>query len=177
MTVPDNRNIWAFKNAMLGRSVYLGQNVKECGVEARIRMLADGGHEVTSGVITRDTHLNFRSRSSRLVWLVQISSEMWDYDQSGQLYFDLFINQFVDVLMEKWKALGVLHSLSIVFFARTLYLDEVDPIVSVKLANPAIRSNADGTHWEDFYTMVRHIVLTVLCNPLTHVSCFSQLGG
>jgi hypothetical protein len=128
---------------MLGRSVYVGQNVKECGIDARIRMIADAGTEVTSGVVTKDTHLNFRSRSARLVWLVQISSEMWDYDLSGQLYFDLFINQFVDVLMEQWKAVGVLHSLSIVFFARTLYLDEVRHIEAVT----TMRTKPHSSSW------------------------------
>jgi hypothetical protein len=35
------------------------------------------------GVISERTHFVFRSRSARIIWLVQISSEMWEYDQNG----------------------------------------------------------------------------------------------
>ena len=74
--------------------------------------------------------ITFRSRSSRIFWLVQISAEMWDYaspyerergeenESVCEIYFDKWIS-FVHRLFDKWKALEVTHSLTVVFFSRT----------------------------------------------------------
>lgn len=62
--------------------------------------------------------ITFRSRSARIFWLVQISSEMFDYSspyekQRGdeneslcEIYFDKWIS-FVYRLFERWKELEV----------------------------------------------------------------------
>jgi hypothetical protein len=155
------------------------------------------------------THFVFRSRSARIIWLVQISSEMWEYDQNGMktlvislsfsiflflflslslslslspsffvsiyyitfrpnllslicslylililgdLYFEKFLNQFADPLFDRWKSLAVTHSLTVVFFARTLYLDGVDPIHTPDLCSKAsLQKRSDGVLYQDFF--------------------------
>ena len=84
-----------------------------------------------SGIVTKNTMVTFRSRSARIIWLVQMSSEMWEYASpyrgnknrytslSCDLYFDKFV-AFMHKLFQKWKKLEVTHSLTIVFFSRTL---------------------------------------------------------
>ena len=74
--------------------------------------------------------ITLRSRSTRIFWLVQIASESFDYaspferergEQSEsvcEIYFDRWIS-FVYRLFEKWKAMEVTHSLTVVFFSRT----------------------------------------------------------
>ena len=37
--------------------------------------------KINSGVVTESTKFVFRSRSARIIWLVQISAEMFDFDQ------------------------------------------------------------------------------------------------
>ena len=82
-----------------------------------------------TGIVTKNTKITFRSRSSRIIWLVQISTEMWDYaspydknvgshgnnevplddDDSGgicEIYFDKFVH-FMYRLFENWKQLEV----------------------------------------------------------------------
>jgi hypothetical protein len=76
-------------------------------------MSAGGNLRVKSGLITFDTKLTFRSkyiclplaihlltdalwfllvpRSARLFFLVQLSEEMWDYADDGELYFEKVI--------------------------------------------------------------------------------------
>ncbi len=81
-----------------------------------------------SGIITADTMITFRSRSARIFWLVQMSSEMWDYaapyrvssdeESCCEIYFDRFVS-FMHRLFEKWQELEVTHSLTVVFFSRT----------------------------------------------------------
>ena len=67
--------------------------------------------------------ITFRSRSARIFWLVQISSEMWDYaspynsvggsdeESSCEIYFDKFVT-FMHRLFTKWQELEVRHYLS-----------------------------------------------------------------
>lgn len=74
-----------------------------------------------SGIITEKTHFIFRSRSTRIIWLVQISKEMYEVDETCELYFEKFLHKFVEPLIDQWKALGVSHLLSVIFFARTLF--------------------------------------------------------
>ena len=78
--------------------------------------IRNGDHELKSGFLTDQTRITFRSRSARIFWLVQISSEMWDYaspyverenrDGCCEIYFDKFVS-FMKRLFEEWKALDV----------------------------------------------------------------------
>ena len=40
----------------------------------------------SSGIITKKTKFVFRSRSSRIIWLLQMSAEMWDFDRVNAQY-------------------------------------------------------------------------------------------
>jgi hypothetical protein len=100
--------------------VHLKQQVTVGGVLAQIQELAFQGIPLRSGVISENTHFIFRSRSTRIIWLVQISSEMWEYDEKGDLYFEKFLIKFVEPVIDLWKSLAVTHSLMVVFFARSI---------------------------------------------------------
>ncbi|RYH30080.1 vacuolar membrane-associated protein Iml1 [archaeon] len=41
------------------------------------------------------------------------------------MYFEKFLQEFVSPVFDSWKALGVSHMLTVIFFARTFYLDRV----------------------------------------------------
>ena len=65
---------------MFGRPVYIGQNVAINSLQAQIQELRIKSQQVVSGIVTHNTKFVFRSRSSRIIWLVQLSAEMWDVD-------------------------------------------------------------------------------------------------
>ncbi len=50
-------------------------------VNAQIQEVGNKGKPVLSGLISEETNFIFRSRCARINWLVQISAEMWEYDQ------------------------------------------------------------------------------------------------
>jgi len=99
---------------------------------------------------------------------VQISAEMWEYDQAGDLYYEKFLQKFVGPLLDRWQALSTSHSLSVVFFARTLYADR--DIAAAHASNGAgtgwhgedmqakgshlHRRPSDGMHYQDFFKVV-----------------------
>lgn len=90
------------------------------GVLTQIQEVTRRGVPQASGIISENTRFIFRSRSTRIIWLVQISIEMWQFDEQGDLYFEKFLRKFVSPVLDIWKSLGVSHSLTIVFFARSI---------------------------------------------------------
>lgn len=53
------------------------------------------GQKVYSGLITENTKIVFRSRSAKYFLFVQMSREMWDFADDGDLYFEKVRNSAV----------------------------------------------------------------------------------
>ena len=140
-------NMWRFKNAINGMAVHVNQTVQIDGVQAQIQELGINGQSKKSGIIIENSKIIFRSRSARIIWLVQVSKEMWEFDENGDLYFEKFLRKFVDPVLDKWRALQVTHQLSVIFFARSIYLDRVEftPSLSSKASLQQFRWGA-GIH-------------------------------
>ena len=104
------------------------------------------GIPLLSGIITEKTHFIFRSRSTRIVWLVQISKEMYEYDSiNNEIYFNKFILKFVNIVFNYWKALNVTHSLTVVYFARSvIYTTNNNQSTNVYDNNTTEGYNYDG---------------------------------
>lgn len=64
------------------------------------------GERVSCGVINEETKVVFRSSTSMVYLFIQMSSEMWDFDIHGDLYFEKAVNGFLTDLFLKWKKLG-----------------------------------------------------------------------
>ena len=71
------------------------------------------GERVSCGVITEDTKIVFRSSTSQVYLFLQMSSEMWDFDIYGDLYFEKAVNGFLSELFAKWKRHGSNHEVRI----------------------------------------------------------------
>jgi len=65
----------------------IGQNIAINGMQAQIQELRIEAMSMntSSGIITKKTKFVFRSRSSRIIWLLQMSAEMWDFDRVNAL--------------------------------------------------------------------------------------------
>lgn len=79
-------NFFRFQREMIGRPIYLNQTVSINGIQAQIQDLRKDYDTKRSGIISERTKLVFRSRSARIIWLVQISAEMWEFDQVGDQF-------------------------------------------------------------------------------------------
>ena len=113
-------DMFYFQRALVGSWIYEGQrvidNTRE--IKANAREIRHGNFSAKSGIVTEDTMITFRSRSARIIWLVQLSCEMWDYSspyehsnqehQVCEIYFDQWIN-FIYKLFTKWKEMKVRH--------------------------------------------------------------------
>lgn len=108
------------------------------------------GDRVACGVITDDTKVVFRSSTSMVYLFLQMSSEMWDFDIYGDLYFEKAVNGFLADLFMKWKKNGSNHEVTIVLFSRTFYqatsLEEFPHHM-----RECLQKDYRGRYYEDFY--------------------------
>ena len=107
-----------FQTKLIGSWIYEGQRLNEPTrkIKAHAREIRHGNFSAKSGIVTDKTNITFRSRSTRIVWLVQLSSEMWEYaspyerqdepESVCEIYFDQWI-RFLYKLFKKWKELEV----------------------------------------------------------------------
>lgn len=81
---------------------------------------------------------------------IQMSSEMWDFDIHGDLYFEKAVNGFLADLFQKWKKNGSNHEVTIVLFSRTFYnatnLEEFPNHM-----RECLQQDYRGRFYEDFY--------------------------
>ena len=118
-------DMYNFQRSFLKSWVYEGKRLSFNGIRTNTKVIRHGDHVVRSGLISEDTKLTFRSRSARIIWLVQLSSEMWEFaspfevagnhkahESSCKIYFDKFID-FARRLFDKWKKLQVRKSYAV----------------------------------------------------------------
>jgi DEP domain-containing protein 5 len=81
---------------------------------------------------------------------MQMSSEMWDFDIHGDLYFEKAVNGFLTDLFAKWKKQGSNHEVTIVLFSRTFY--SAKSIYEFpEHMRACLQTDYKGRFFEDFY--------------------------
>lgn len=117
-------DMYKFQKEFINSWVYEGKRLSFNGIQTITKVIRRGDNVVRAALISEDTKLTFRSRSARIIWLVQMSSEMWDFaspydpvdiptshEPSCKIYFDKFVH-FVRRLFDKWKQLQVRFDLN-----------------------------------------------------------------
>ena len=61
---------------------------------------------ITGLVIVSCSQIAYRSSTAVVQIFVQMSSEMWDFDINGDLYFEKAVNGFLTDLYAKWRVGG-----------------------------------------------------------------------
>lgn len=108
------------------------------------------GERVACGVINDDTKVVFRSSTSMVYLFIQMSSEMWDFDIHGDLYFEKACNGFLTELFAKWKKLSSNHEVTIVLFSRTFYAAKSLDEFPIHMRD-CLQMDYRGRFYEDFY--------------------------
>ncbi|CAH2074269.1 unnamed protein product, partial [Iphiclides podalirius] len=144
--------MWRLKNHLVSTCVYLNKKIEYCGgaIRCQVYEMWSQGDRVACGVITEDTKIVFRSSTSMVYLFIQMSSEMWDFDIHGDLYFEKAVNGFLAELFAKWKKNGSNHEVTIVLFSRTFYkaksLEEFPQHMK-----ECLQKDYRGRYYEDFY--------------------------
>ncbi|XP_017781938.1 PREDICTED: DEP domain-containing protein 5 isoform X2 [Nicrophorus vespilloides] len=144
--------MWRLKNSLTNTCVYINKKIEFCGgtVRCQVYEMWSVGDRVACGVITDDTKVVFRSSTSMVYLFLQMSSEMWQFDIHGDLYFEKAVNGFLADLFTKWKKNGSNHEVTIVLFSRTFY--EAKYLEEFPLhMRECLQKDYKGRYYEDFY--------------------------
>ncbi|EFC48915.1 DEP domain-containing protein [Naegleria gruberi] len=164
-------DMWRFGLYLNDTSVYESKTLTwHGGIRVQVKeLMKETTGKVSSGIIVYGhTKITYRSNSAVIYWLFQMSREMWEYDEYGNLIFERVINGFIKTVFDRWREVGVNHSLSIVFFSRHYITEEdkdnfeetrneEDHMASLgnrTNINHSIIGSKDGKRYVDFYKVV-----------------------
>lgn len=142
----DDACVWVGKKVTLG-----------AGIRAEVRQVMIGGKTVFSGWVSQHTKPVFRSESARYLIFLQMSSEMWEFEDDGELFYNKAIDGFLPELFKQWKAIRAHHLVSIILFTRVMYSNVAGAFCLPK-GGPIVKSPFDeaeeSTEIKDFYKVV-----------------------
>nr|KAG5702349.1 hypothetical protein BaRGS_003016 [Batillaria attramentaria] len=114
-------DMWRLMQTLKNKCVHLNKKIEFAEIRCQVHEMWSKGEKVTCGVITEDTRVVFRSSTAVVQIFIQMSSEMWEFDLNGDLYFEKAVNGFLSDLFVKWKEQNCCHDVTIVLFSRTYY--------------------------------------------------------
>ncbi|GAB1599295.1 GATOR complex protein Iml1-like isoform X1 [Argonauta hians] len=146
-------DMWRMRKKLVNTCAYLNKKIEFAEMRCQVSELWSKGEHVTCGVIDDNTRIVFRSSTAVVQIFIQMSSEMWDFDVHGDLYFEKAVNGFLTDLFAKWKEQNCCHDVTIVLFSRTFYnassRDEFPQSI-----REWIQQDYKGRFYEDFYRVV-----------------------
>ncbi|ORE16469.1 hypothetical protein BCV71DRAFT_183339 [Rhizopus microsporus] len=140
-------DMWRLQQSLKSTCAYLEKKILFAGsIKATVKRMFRARQEITSGYITEHTRLIFRSASAKYFLFIQMSKEMWEFDEDGELYFEKAVSNFLPQLFSRWKEEGANHVVSIVLFTRVFY--------EAHNGDPLLNKAEDGRYYKDFYKVL-----------------------
>ncbi|GMM31709.1 GTPase-activating protein [Martiniozyma asiatica (nom. inval.)] len=112
-------DMWNISNNLVKSALYRDQklNFLKGSIRLSVNKLYKNGRKVFSGYVGKNTKVVYRSESARLIVFIQISSEMWHFEESGQQMFHKLVNSLFPKAFQRWKEMGTHHLITIVLFS------------------------------------------------------------
>ncbi|CCH44601.1 Vacuolar membrane-associated protein IML1 [Wickerhamomyces ciferrii] len=111
-------DMWEIASLMVGTCAYKNQRLSFFeGVRCNVNALYNDGKKLFSGYIGDNTKVIFRSESAKLVFLIQITEEMYHFEEDGELMYHKVVNSLFPKIFKKWREEGTHHLITIVFVA------------------------------------------------------------
>ncbi|ANB12291.1 Iml1p [Sugiyamaella lignohabitans] len=110
-------DMWRISSSLIGKCVYFTQRHSYCDVvRPSIQNIFKKGHKTFSAYVGPSTKLVYRSESARMIYFIQMSSEMWNFVENGEVMFHKLVNSFLPEVFKRWRDQGAHHVVSIVLF-------------------------------------------------------------
>ncbi|KAJ2895886.1 vacuolar membrane-associated protein iml1, partial [Coemansia aciculifera] len=118
-------------------------------IRASVRRIYKDGCQIPCGYVDNQTQPIFRSESGRFIIFIQMSEEMWAYQEDGNLCFEKATNYFMAELFRRWNEKQLNHMVTIVMFSRWYY-NERDCLFFQDL----ILDEDSGRYYRDYYKVI-----------------------
>lgn len=111
-------DIYKISKMITGQCVRVGQRVQWLGGHVRLQVegIYKGGKRKYTGYVDKDTHIVYRSDSARVILLIQVSSEMFSFNETGEISLQKLLNSFIPESLRQWSASGAQHTVTIILF-------------------------------------------------------------
>ncbi|CAF1097604.1 unnamed protein product [Rotaria sordida] len=148
-------DMWRFSRKLINTNVYLKKLFDIYGMRATVYGLwVDAApYRVSSGYITKDTKIVFRSLSACCTIFLQMSKEMWDFDHHGDTYYEKAVDGFLADLFTRWKLMSCQHDVTMTLFSRVFYDAKSFEEFPERLRGD-INRDYRGRFYEDFYRVI-----------------------
>uniref|UniRef100_A0A6A7FW12 DEP domain-containing protein 5-like n=4 Tax=Hirondellea gigas TaxID=1518452 RepID=A0A6A7FW12_9CRUS len=149
----NRSDMWRFSQSLMSTVVYKNKTVEFCSQTVRCQVydMWSQGSRVACGYVSEDTKVVYRSSTSRFYLFIQMSSEMWEFDHYGDLYFEKAVSGFLTELFDKWKLMNTNHEVTIVLFSRSFYPTARSMSQFPEDMKPFIQQDPLGRFFQDFY--------------------------
>ncbi|TKR64388.1 hypothetical protein L596_024933 [Steinernema carpocapsae] len=145
-------DMWRYRNCLLDSCIYQNMRMSWHGISMRVSDLWLNGDSVKTGYVNEDTRIVFRSSSSSVLIYIQMSSEMWDIDHQGDLYFEKCAKGFLPELFQRWKNQECSHYVSVIAFSRWFFREEV--LTEEMKTQLGDSTDYQGRYYQDFYKLL-----------------------
>ncbi|KAK4050900.1 vacuolar membrane-associated protein iml1 [Microbotryomycetes sp. JL221] len=150
--------------SLTSQVIHLNQRVTLPGSLARLRVgeiFNQEGHTVRSAYVDDETKIIFRSESARCYVFIEISQEMWQFEEDGSMLREK-CEMFLHELFAHWtgkattgtdlksKGNPTSHTVSIILYGRVIYEDNGEG----EEERAPMRRLEDGTLYRDFYKVI-----------------------
>lgn len=156
-------DMWSFSSQLADTCVFMEQKITFLSsLRATVKGIYRDGKKVLSGYIGEDTKIIFRSESARLIFLIQITDEMWHFEENGEKMFHKVVNSLFPKIFKKWKDIGTHHNITILF-AASIDLSEVqfrdlqpgEKLKSTKDYYRIVVDQVSIVHWSEIMKTLR----------------------
>ena len=139
-------DMWVLSSTLVGSCVYANQKVTFVeSIRANVSAIYRMGKKVFSTYISENTKFVFRSESARLVFLIQITEEMYHFQEDGEIMFHKIVNSLFPTIFKRWRDEGTHHLITIVFAANLDYSEN---------SWTELKEGQRPTNTRDFYRVV-----------------------
>ncbi|KAK3847757.1 MAG: hypothetical protein J3R72DRAFT_519093 [Linnemannia gamsii] len=160
-------DMWRLRTSLVGSCVFEGKKILYLGcIRAQVKEIYVGNQSVPSGYISSDTRIIFRSESAKYFIFIQMSREMWEFDEDGDIFFERVIFGFLPQLFARWRGkrdgkaeleAPTNHVVSIVLFSRIFYQEEEEARLRIDGYpgnQTGLQRDDEGRYYQDFYKVV-----------------------
>ncbi|CUM67994.1 uncharacterized protein PRCAT00005708001 [Priceomyces carsonii] len=110
-------SMWAFSSNLVNTCCYVSKRLTFLGSRTGVvKYIYKNGRRILSAFISHKTKVVFRSESANIVFLIQLSREMWHFEENGEIMFHKLVNNLFPKIFKTWRDSNSHHSISIVLF-------------------------------------------------------------
>lgn len=110
-------SMWQFSSSLVGSCIYVEKRLLFLkNRTGTVKYIYRGGKRTFSAYVGENTKVVFRSESAKLTFLVQLSREMWHFEENGEIMFHKVVNTLFPRIFKRCRDKNAHHLITIVLF-------------------------------------------------------------